>query len=489
MSSGASERILAGRLPGPRWPRLFAGQRTRRALRRATDVIVVVAAMVGLALLAASAVPTAGIERAVIRLTRSLPSGADGVWRIFVDLLLVVSLLLIVAAIVRRRFEVLRDIVFAVVVTVAGSVVINRVVHGAWPTAWDWWRATGISAPFPMLPFAVPAAVVLAVSPQLTRPARRTVRWLLGLGATGAILLGLFTPTGVVAAWLMAAVGAGLVHLAFGSCNGRPSLDEVGRALEGLGLPAESIGVADRQTAGTFVVDAVDRSGSPLLVKVYGRDAYDTQLLTSVWRSVWYREAGSPTAVDRVRQVEHEAFLTLLARQAGLLTQPVVAAATTAGDDVLLVLRPVGATLDTVPERFTATMARQVWDALDALHRAGISHGQVDDGHLVVEGDAVGFIDFRGATAAPGAALVHTDGAQALVATALALGPGPAVSIASDSVGRDGLADLLPFVQLTALPPASARRCARPTSTSTTCGSRRPRSRASSRPSSRSCGG
>ena len=91
-----------------------------------------------------------------------------------------------------------------------------------------------------------------------------------------------------------------------------------------------------------FLVDAIDAAGDPLVVKVYGRDANDTQLLTTLWRTVWYREAGSPTSVGRLQQVEHEAFLTLLAAQAGVPTARVVTAGATVEDDVLLVLRPWG---------------------------------------------------------------------------------------------------------------------------------------------------
>ena len=453
MASVTPDRILAGRLPGRRWPRLFAAAADEPRARRATDLIVAVAALLGLGLLAASAEPQAAIERAVISFVRSFPEAADGVWRILVDLLVLAALVVVAATVVRRRWAVLRDVVLALVVTLVGALLVGRVVRGNWPAGWDWLRDTGPGAWFPSVRVALPAAVVLAAGPQLTRPARRLLRWLLALGVGGAILLGAATPTAAIGGWLVASVGASLVHLVFGSCSGRPSLDEVAFALEGLGLPIGSIGVAARQTAGTFLVEALDANGAPLLVRVYGRDAYDTQLLTTAWRTLWFREAGSPSAVGRVRQVEHEAFLTLLARQAGALTQEVVAAATTASDDVLLVLRPMGQALDVAAERFTEHAARLTWEAVDTVHRAGISHGQVDDRHLVVDGDRLGLVDFRGATAAPGPERTRTDDAQALVATALALGAPRALAVARETASPDRLAALLPYLQLPALTP------------------------------------
>jgi len=221
-------------------------------------------------------------------------------------------------------------------------------------------------------------------------------------------------------------------------------------------------------------------------VKVFGRDANDTQLLTSLWRTVWYREAGSPPSVGRLQQVEHEAFLTLLAAQAGVPTARVITAGATAEDDVLLVLRPWGQPLAATPERWSDDRAREVWTVLGRLHGAGVTHGQVDDGHLVTgptpsdresegseeseesEGSAaaaiaaapaiaLGLVDFRGGSVAPSDPRLRTDEAQALVATVLAIGEEPALAAALDHLGPERLAAVLPFVQVTTLTPRQRR--------------------------------
>jgi glycosyltransferase 2 family protein len=98
-----------------------------------------------------------------------------------------------------------------------------------------------------------------------------------------------------------------------------------------------------------FVVTGTAEDGAGLIVKVYGRDAHDTQVLSTLWRTVWYREAGAPVSSRRLQQAEHEAFLTLLAAQAGVLTRSVVTAGASAADDVMLVLRDRGVTLEAEP--------------------------------------------------------------------------------------------------------------------------------------------
>ena len=87
-----------------------------------------------------------------------------------------------------------------------------------------------------------------------------------------------------------------------------------------LGVVTTDLGVADRQAAGQFAVAATGTDGDELIVKVYGRDAYDAALLSTVQRTIWLRRRGSPVGFGRLRQVEHEAFLTLLAGQAGVPT-------------------------------------------------------------------------------------------------------------------------------------------------------------------------
>ena len=64
----------------------------------------------------------------------------------------------------------------------------------------------------------------------------------------------------------------------------------------------------------------------PLDVKVYGRDAWDAQLLANLWRLAWYRDAQRTARLSRLELVEHEGFVTLLAERAGVRTPRLVTA-------------------------------------------------------------------------------------------------------------------------------------------------------------------
>lgn len=440
-----------------RRPRLFATRTEEPRSRRATDVIMLVGATAGLALLSAIAAPPPGVERSFAAFVAAVPNSLNGLWRLLIGLQAVLALTLLAATVARRRWAVLRDLALAVVVALGASLVVGRIVTGSWPAVWDSLGAIGSSPYFPPIALAVPGAIVITASPHVTKPARRLGRWSVFLGLVGTVLLGTGTPTGAIAGVLVAAASAAATHLVFGSCMGRPSLDDVAIALVRLGVDAHSLGAAERQAAGLFVVDALHESGDPLVVKVYGRDAHDTQLVITVWRTIWYREAGAPTSFGRLQQAEHEAFLTLLAAQAGVFTQQVVTASTTPENDVVLVLRRAGQQLAEVPEIWSDAVVTRAWRTLVHLHDTGIAHGQLDDHHLIVSGGTVGLIDFRGARVAPRPEQLQTDHAQLLVAVALAMGMETALTTAMDALGADGLAATLPFVQLTALTTRQAR--------------------------------
>jgi glycosyltransferase 2 family protein len=294
-------------------------------------------------------------------------------------------------------------------------------------------------------------AVLMVASPHLSLPLRRFGRWLVFLAALSVCFLGVSTPTGAAAGLFVAAIAASLVHLALGSSAGRPGLNEVSSALAELGVQTTSLHIAARQPAGVFLVDAEDAAG-PLTVKVYGRDAHDTQLLSTLWRTLWFRSEEPSFTFSRIQHVEHEAFLTLLARQAGVPTDTVVIAGATSRGDALLVLRPEGDALDGQSgSPAGATLAASLWQSLDRLHRAGISHGQVAAPYLRVHDGVVGFVDFRGAVVAAEPERLRRDHAQALVTNVLLFGTDVALQSAVDHLGREALAQVVPYLQDAAL--------------------------------------
>ena len=441
-----------------RGPRVFATPKGVPRARRSTDAILLVSAIAGLAALSLAEAPPSGFGQSVTTFLTSFPDLLDTFWQASVDLLSLLALVLLAASIVTRRGGLARDLVLAAVVAIGVFAIVARWTSGSWPDLWAAFDHIEPPPLFPSMHLAVPAAAVITASPHLARPFRRVGRWSIAVAMFAVAALGATSPVGALAALLIATIAAATVHLVFGSCGGRPGLDDVRSALAELGVDTTHVGAADRQPAGLFLVHARDAAGDPLIVKVYGRDAHDSALMSTLWRNVWYREAGSPLRLGRRQQVEHEAFLTLLAAQGGVLTDRVVTAGATGDDDAVLVLRPAGDTLVDAAAGSLSPRLGDLWSLVERVRAAGITHGRIDDSTLLLVDGQLGLRDFRGATVAPTDVQHRTDEVQTYVTSVLEADKHEAAAAALEALGDDGVEAMLPYLQPAALTPRQRSR-------------------------------
>jgi glycosyltransferase 2 family protein len=431
--------------------KLFAAPADQPRARRGTDVVLLVASLVGLAIFII-AYPPSSFERSLQRFLASVPSWLDPVWQFCGDLTWLWAGLLVVLPLVRRRWFVVGQALAALVLGAATAVVASRLAVGAWPDLSDAVFGTARATRFPGVRLGESLAVMLTVAPHLVRPIRLVDRWILVLGVAGTALEGSVTPSGALATILVGASAAATVRLAGGTSLGRPDIAEVSTALVELGIAAGALEVSEHQIAGVFRVNAVDADGGRLLVKVYGRDAYDTQFIAKLWRSLWYRGNPARIGMGRLETAEHEAAIALLAAQAGVATRRVVTAASTVYDDALLVLRD-----DAVPLGSLATgevddvQLQDAWRALGRLEELRIAHGQIDPGTVVRVGDEVGFVDFADATVGASTGAFVAARAQLLMTTAALVGSERALEVAGEAIRKDGLVAVLPYLQSAAL--------------------------------------
>jgi uncharacterized protein (TIRG00374 family) len=439
--------------------RFFAAPAGQPRARRGTDVVLLLVAVLGL-VLAIAAYPPSSLERSLETFLAALPGWLDPVWGFLSDLLWLWAVVLVAVALVRRRLVVVAQAAAALVLAALLALWASRLATGDWPALADSVFGTAGGPRFPAVRVAEATAVIVTVAPHLARPVRAFGRWLLVLGLVGAAVTG--TPLGMFGAALIAIVAAAAVRLVSGTSLGRPGLDDVAAGLAQLGIRPRGLEEAERQVAGVFHVRGVDEDGQPLLVKVYGRDAYDTQLVARVWRRLWYRGDGLPIGLGRLQAAEHEAFVTLLVRNGGLATRDVVTAASTVDDDALLVLRGEARPLASLePGEVDDELLRSAWSALARLDALKVAHQQIDPETVALVSGRVGFVELGAATVAPTELQLATDRVQLLVTTATAVGGERALGAAVDALGADGLAALLPYLQPAALTSSLAKELER----------------------------
>ena len=427
--------------------------------RRATDAVLLAFSLIILLVCALVADEAPGEEEAAFgSLLSGSPAVLRPVWEISFDLLQMWVLVLLVLAAVRRRWELVRDLVAVVATATVAAAVTGRLTLGDWPGLLAGLGPANDPIDFPSLALAAGTGAVAVSSPYLARPLRFLGRWLVGLGWLAAIALEVLGTGDAIGALALGWAAAAFVHLVAGSPAGQASLREVREELRAIGIEAEPRTV--ETVAGVARLTATTPDGRELDVLVHGRDAWDSQLIVKLWRLLWYRSGGPDVALTRRQQIEHQAFLTLLAERRGVAVAPVVAAVVDDRGDALLVLQRVGPGLgDSLPEVDDAVLS-SCWSTLLDLHEAGIRHGAISPERMQLVGAAVHLSDFDRAVIGSDVASRRLDQAQLLATTAVVADTDRATAAAAAALGADGLAAVTSYVQPAALTPSLRRQAA-----------------------------
>jgi glycosyltransferase 2 family protein len=425
----------------------YAAPPGQARVRRATDVLLLAAALLALVGVVASQPPTP-LERSFLRFLETLPTWLDPVWASLIGLVGVWAGLMLLAPLVSRRPRIAAEACAAVVLAGVAALVAARIATGDWPGA----QATsGLSNElhFPGTRLAMAAALICVANAHVTRPVAATGRCLLALGSLGAVLEGEVSVGGMAAAVLIGVASGAAVRLALGTSAGLPGIGDIAAALDDLGVKAGDLAPAERQTAGVFLVEGSEPGGGALAIKVYGRDAYDNQVLERLWRTLWYRDTGPAVqSLNRAYGAEREALVTLLARNAGTPATEVVTAGATARGDALLVLRLSGRPLESLSaDELGDDLLQQSWVAVEQLGAANVAHGQISPSTLRVSDGGVVLVELGGGTVAPDSDERLTDRAQLLATTATVAGTQRAVAAAVREIGPGGVVALLPYLQ------------------------------------------
>jgi len=300
------------------------------------------------------------------------------------------------------------------------------------------------------------AAVAVAIATMIAPYLGRRARWVAVAVAMGVCLsrmyVGAHLPLDVVGGAALGWAAGSLVHLLLGAPGGRPSPERAAKALAEQGLQVTDVtplGGRDARRSARF--RAVGPDGQRLFAKLIPRERRDEDLLYRVWRMLFRRRAepGRPGSGPPPQQVEHEAYLGLLAGAAGVRTPRVVLAGPYGNGSGLLVQRMIpGRSLeDAGPAEVSDDTLRAAWKEVASLHQAGIAHGDLRRHSVVVDDDGRPWlVDFDHATAAAPERLRQADLVELLVSLAASFGPDRALAGAVEAFGRDPLAAALAAV-------------------------------------------
>jgi undecaprenyl-diphosphatase len=376
-----------------------------------------------------------------------------------------IAIVLVLLALVARRWEIARDIGLSAAGTAAvcGILIVMLGSRGGRPSGIV---IHGYYVTFPVLQIALFMAVATAALPYLARGVQRLIEIFIALVALASAVGGHGLPLNVLGSLAIGWGVTAVVRLIFGSPLGLPSTDDVRLLLAELGIRSGYVHPVSRQVWGVAKYEATEMgradSSGRLGIAVYGRDAADARLLTKAGRFLLYRDSGPSLTITRLQQVEHEAYLTLRAGQAGVAV-PELLEAGTAGPskDALLVCRlPAGTALSEAdPAGISDLTLDDLYRQLLVLRRARIAHGAISGDTLLVDATAKTIVvaDFRNASASASPDQLDRDLAGAMAATAVAVGAERAADSAVRCLEPEMLGGALRHLHKPALDPVLGR--------------------------------
>ncbi|MFO0882317.1 MAG: flippase-like domain-containing protein [Candidatus Saccharimonadales bacterium] len=314
---------------------------------------------------------------------------------------------------------------------------------------------------YPSGHMAVATAAALVIGQRLSPKGRRILYIFVGLIGVSRIVLGMHGPLDIVGGFAVGLVAGSIINLILGTPTRRFLPAEISGALKRAGFMATGITQANVDARGSApYFGKVD--GKPVFIKIVDSDNTIADWIFKFTRRILYRRLEDELPFfNAKRQLEHEALMALLAKDAGIKTPSIIGVCHISGASWALIQEGLdGKSLDKVdPKTITDAQLEQVWELVEKLHSARIAHRDLRTANILRDtSNNLWLIDFGFAELSPGKQGVTRDKVEMLASMATLVGPERAVASANHVVTRAQLAAALPYMQYAVLSGATTKQ-------------------------------
>lgn len=311
--------------------------------------------------------------------------------------------------------------------------------------------ATGLG--FPSGHVTIITAMAMVSMPYLPRR-WRYVPWLLVAAVSFArIYVGAHFPIDVIGGWALGALLGAVVNLVLGVPQSVVQPEQIRETFESYGIEVATVEPVDADARASVPYFVTDKEGKEYFAKLVGEEQRTADFLFKVWRTLLFKNiVNAPPFLTPMQQVEHEAYLSMLARQHRVNT-PEVLFVTQMGDGLAMLAQErvsSAVTMDKVEDERLADSAllEALWTQVKRLHEAHIAHGDLRLANIVLtESGDPWLIDFGFAQGGASPQVLAQDSAQMLASLATHVGAKQAVTSALGVLGEEALAPVVPALQ------------------------------------------
>jgi undecaprenyl-diphosphatase len=312
-------------------------------------------------------------------------------------------------------------------------------------------RMPGHGFEFPALRVAVITALVTIATPYISRRARDLGWIVVVLVAVAEIYLGRNLPVGALAGAALGWGVAGFYHVVLGAPGRRTSEQGVRLALGTVGLRDAQVKSVPRRVLRPEEYLITTADGEQMQMKVVRRMHRLAGPSYKLRRLLASMEVENEPDLSTPRhEVEHEAYITLLAERSGVGTLPVVSAgAIRHGPPFLLHRRLEGKLLcELSPDQIDDQVLDRLWRDLNFLGDEQVSHHDLRAKHILVDREGRPRItDFTFSRVGGPESQLRQDMADLLVTMVSVVGVRRAVDSAMRQIPHEILVDVLPRLQ------------------------------------------
>lgn len=314
---------------------------------------------------------------------------------------------------------------------------------------------------YPSGHMAVATAAALVIGQRLGPTGRRWLYIFVALVGVSRIVVGMHAPLDILGGFGVGLIAGSVINFFLGTPSRRFLPAEIAQALKSAGFAASNIKAAKVDARGSApYFGEIDKK--PAFIKIVDSDNTIADWLFKFTRRIMYRRLEDELPFfNAKRQLEHEALIALLAREAGIKTPQIIGVCHIAGASWALIQEGLsGASLDKLdPATITDTQLQKVWKLVEQLHQNRIAHRDLRTANILRDADGVlWLIDFGFSELSPGQQGLARDCVEMLASMTCLVGPERAVATSRSVLSRAKLASLLPYVQYSVLSGATTKQ-------------------------------
>ncbi|HEX5540109.1 MAG TPA: flippase-like domain-containing protein [Micromonospora sp.] len=312
------------------------------------------------------------------------------------------------------------------------------------------YETIGGSLGYPSGHVAVASALGLVLSHHLPQRYRRYVWAAIATVGVARVYVGAHFPIDVAGGLLVGWLAVCLTRIIVGSPGPAQTLNRTRDTLNRHGYTIRRLTPIASDARGSIPFKATTSEGKQLFVKVTSGEQRDADWLYKLYRRVRYRNIeDEPPFVTAKQKNEHEAYLSLLAEEAGVRIPHLITTATGSEGEALLVQEFVdGPTLDELDAtKLDKVTLADTWHQVALLHQAGIAHRDLRGANVIVKDSSAYLIDLSFAEENASAVQRARDIVELLVTSAHLVGAPRTVQAAITALGGDAVAASVPYLQ------------------------------------------